>query len=418
MSFRFLLSGLLIVSCSSLFSQIICDPLKTRIVISGVLQWEDPSVSTFSDENRKDQELNDLFSTLGLPDSATTILLDSQATLERMNKAIKRQMKACTEESTFIFYYAGHGSKIDNDYYFCNYDMAKQTNTWFDVNSLYDLAAENFKGKRIILLADCCYSGALLYVGEKIASLGKEVIVLTSASSSNISTGNWTYTQTLLDNLRGDAFADRDANGSITLLETAAEIKEAMKYREYQLNGFAYYGIDPKEVLIAKSNSSVQNTVKSAISLGEYVYTTDAKGQWKSARVISTTGSDYTCQFYNYSTKEDVERPAKNVREVYFPVYKTGDKIEVEWEGKYYPAEIVKTDDVFMYIHYTGYDASYDEWVMYDRVKTGKEVACSIEWNGSWYPGYVLEKNETSSFVTYDGYAHTWDEWVSNDRVK
>ncbi|MBK6525032.1 MAG: hypothetical protein IPG07_05415 [Crocinitomicaceae bacterium] len=73
-------------------------------------------------------------------------------------------------------------------------------------------------------------------------------------------------------------------------------------------------------------------------------------------------------------------------------MYKTGDKIEVNWEGKFYLAEIVKTDDAFMYIHYTGYDNSYDEWVMYDRVKTGKEIACSIEWGGSWYPGLVLEK--------------------------
>ncbi|MBK6950909.1 MAG: caspase family protein [Crocinitomicaceae bacterium] len=419
MTKNFLLVSILLLAGSSIFSQPICDPLKTRIVISGVLQWQDPNVSRFSDVNRKDQELNDLFTTLGMPDSATTLLLDQQATLERMNKAIKRQMKACTSESTFIFYYAGHGSKIDNSYYFCNYDMGKQVSTWFDVNSLYDLAAENFKGKRIILLADCCYSGSLLAVGEKIAGLGKEVIVLTSASASNISTGNWTYTQTLLDNLRGDPFADSNKDGKISLNETAFEIKSAMKYREYQLNGFASYGLNADDVIISPAQEITSSTgSKQSINIGEYVYTTNAKGEWKSARVMAASGTTYSCQFYNYSTKQDVERTANTVRKVYFPVYKTGDKIEVNWEGKYYPAEIVKTDDAFMYIHYTGYDNSYDEWVMYDRVKTGKEIACSIEWGGSWYPGLVLEKNETESFVTYTGYSHTWDEWVSNDRVK
>lgn len=72
---------LLIVSC--LFGQNICDPAKTRVLITGVLQWQDPGVNSFSDENRKDQELHDVFSALGIPDSANSLLLDNQGTLEK-----------------------------------------------------------------------------------------------------------------------------------------------------------------------------------------------------------------------------------------------------------------------------------------------------------------------------------------------
>lgn len=400
-------------------AQFLCEPSDTRLVLTGVLKWQDPNVPSFSDDNRKDQELYDLLASTGIPDSARTILLDNQGTLEKMTNTIRRQMKACTENSTFVFYYAGHGSKIGNNYYFCNYDMGNQESSMFNVETLYDLAAKHFKGKRIIFMADCCYSGSLLAVGKKIADLGKEVIVLTSATSSNISTGNWTFTQTLLDDLRGDVFADTDGNGFVSLSETAAEIKQAMKYREYQLNGFASYGMEAEKVLIGKCdgfNTKVPLGLNN-INQKQYVYAY-SDGKWRTARVMKIASTMFTCQFYNYSVKEDVDLPTGKVREVYFPIYAKDQKVEVVWEGKYYPAKIIAVDDAFMYIHYEGYDASYDEWVMYDRIKTGKEIEKSIQWQGNWYPGLILEKKDTMNFVTYIGDAHTWDEWVGNSRVK
>lgn len=46
---------LLLVS-SIAFSQDLFDAKNTRIVIAGVLKWEDPSINTFSDHHRKDKE--------------------------------------------------------------------------------------------------------------------------------------------------------------------------------------------------------------------------------------------------------------------------------------------------------------------------------------------------------------------------
>lgn len=401
-------------------AQMICNPSDTRVVIAGVLSWQDPSVNSFSEENRKDQELHDLLAISGIPDSTNTLLLDEEATLEKMNQSIKKQMRACTEESTFIFYYAGHGSTIGSNYYFCNYDMGKQTSTLFDVSTLYDMAVANFKGKRMILMADCCYSGALLAVGKKIAMLGKEVVVLTSATASNISTGNWTFTQTLLDDLRGDCLADANGDRSISLAETAIEIKEAMKYREYQLSGYATYNIDAVKTIVGKCPADAQktNVAGTLYKTGSYVYALDSKNQWRPARVVKTANGAYTCQFYNYSIKADLQHASDAMRPIHFPVYKKGQKVDVSWEGQYYPAQIMDVNDAFMYIHYTGYDNSYDEWVMYDRILTGYEIPKSIEWEGAWYPGAILDQNDSALFITYEGYSHTWDEWVTPDRVK
>lgn len=401
-------------------SQFIVNPEDTRVVIAGVLSWQDPNVASFSDVNRKDQELHDLFKHGSVPDSANILLLDQEATLEKMNRNIKKQMKTCTSESTFIFYYAGHGSKIDNNHYFCNYDMGKSEASMFHVSTLSDYAKLYFKGKRIILMADCCYSGSLLKVGEDISKLGIEVIVLTSATSSNISTGNWTFTQTILDCMRGDLLADQNLDNKISLTETAFEVKQAMKYREYQLCGYASYKVQPDEIFVGVCDEEVRkpSTYGQGIKLGTYVYALNENNEWKPARVIKSVAGSYTVQFYNYSEKLDLKAENNAVRSVYFPVYSSGQKVEVKWEGKYYPAEIISTDDAFMYIHYTGYDNSYDEWVMYDRIRTGKEIAKSIKWEGAWYPGYILEKRDTAYFISYEGYSHTWDEWVSPERVK
>ena len=49
-----------------------------------------------------------------------------------------------------------------------------------------------------------------------------------------------------------------------------------------------------------------------------------------------------------------------------------GEGVEVWWEGKWYPAEILKTYGNQYYIHYKGYGAEWDEWVSYSRVRVDK----------------------------------------------
>lgn len=49
-----------------------------------------------------------------------------------------------------------------------------------------------------------------------------------------------------------------------------------------------------------------------------------------------------------------------------------GEGVEVWWEGKWYPAEILKTAGSRYHIHYKGYGAEWDEWVVAARVRGAK----------------------------------------------
>ena len=386
------------------------DPANSLVLITGVLRWEDPALSPFSNRNRKDEELYRLLLQQGVPVANMIYLKDNEATLSGINQAMKTLLAKSNPNTTFIFYYAGHGVRAGNGpVSFANYDYAAGNE--FAVSSITASIQQYFKGKSVWLLADCCYSGALLEEATTISKSGKSVLALTSSTSSNISTGNWTFSQTLIDCVSGLAAGDRNHDGKISLSELKAELFDAMKFRERQLSGTVFYNLPEStafNLLPVKSNSP-------AIA-PEYIYFRQ-ENKFQPARVLAYNGSQVTGELYYYSDKVKATVPLSNTKPIAFAEYPVGLKVQVEWNGKYYPAEIRISRNGFHYIHYTGYDNSWDEWVMYSRINTGNKKDCQIKWNGQWYPGEILQEKNGQYFVHYKGYGNDWDEWVGPDRI-
>ncbi len=46
-----------------------------------------------------------------------------------------------------------------------------------------------------------------------------------------------------------------------------------------------------------------------------------------------------------------------------------GTAVEVRWKKKWFPATIRDLRNGIHYIHYTDYDAKWDEWVSTDRIR-------------------------------------------------
>jgi len=76
--------------------------------------------------------------------------------------------------------------------------------------------------------------------------------------------------------------------------------------------------------------------------------------------------------------------------------YKQGDKVDVEYNGLYYPAEILKSANNLYFIHYTGYDSSWDEWVDIKRIKPVDKEEIKPEKNPV--------KKDDKKIVYYDPY--------------
>ncbi|MDZ4796500.1 MAG: caspase family protein [Bacteroidota bacterium] len=387
------------------------DPANTYVFICGVLEWKSPSLSSFSNKNRKDEELYNLLLSKGIKKGNSVFLKDNQATLDNINRRLDEILKKTNAQSTFIFYYAGHGVRAGNGpVCFANYDYA--SGNGFSVSQISATVNSYFKGKQVWLLADCCYSGTLIEEGRKISSNRTSVVTFTSSSSSNISTGNWTFTQTMIDCLSGLATSDRNADGIISLNEAKAELFDAMKYREKQLSGTVFYNVDESATFNLSAVKPGNKNVKV-----EYIYVSQ-NSKFEPARVISYNGAMVSAELYRYSDKVIVTVPVAQTKPIAAAQYPVGLKMQVEWNAKMYPAVVKEIRDGFHYIQYTGYDESWNEWVMYNRIYTSDRKSCKIEWQGQWYSGEMLQQKNGKYFVHYTGFGNDWDEWVEATRIK
>ncbi|MFO1518832.1 MAG: Tudor-knot domain-containing protein [bacterium] len=113
-----------------------------------------------------------------------------------------------------------------------------------------------------------------------------------------------------------------------------------------------------------------------------------------------------------------------------------GDSASVKWKGRWYPATVTQADGSRCYIHYDGYDNSWDEWVGPGRIRVIRAGSLPpntlqvgvpayaigdpvmVLWKGKWYPASVVRTQSNRWYIHYDGYGNNWDEWVGPARIK
>lgn len=412
------------------------DPAHTWVVAAGVLEWKNPGYSPFSKANRKDAELFETLVKRGVPESQATLLLDHEATRSAVLDALRHTARQADAGSTLIFYYAGHGMKQGERYYLANYDVGENLErTGLSVSEIAEILKRDFHGRRVLILADCCHSGGLREAARAVASTKKQSAALTSVSPESLSTGNWTYTETLLDGLNGRFTVDRNSDGAVTFEELAADVGDAMKYVERQHVGFANFGLPPG-FRIAPARRPASLPAGAKYRLGQFVSARDATG-WVTGRVIGFDKGQWRVELQSYSTRpvlhvseDDMDDPT----EPWLPETHDGTAVAevplapgvelfVEWGKRMWPAKILSVEEGDQYrIHYLGWPDSDDETVPLQRLvrfETHREHSDAIvEWNGLWWPARILKERKGQVRVHYAGWTSRWDEWVPPSRVR
>jgi hypothetical protein len=348
-------------------AQLDWQPEKTWLFAVGVLQWQHGDVwpgMPGAKTNRRDAELVEHFRSRGVPGKQIVYLQDREATRKRIQHALTEHLARTRSGDLLIFYYTGHGSRNHETHKACfaNYDAASSESAW-QVSEIFDAIEQGFRGDRALLIADCCFSGALVDVArqrESKIAYG----CLCSSFSHNTSTGNWTFTESLLKGWRGDPGVDLDGDGAIEWQEMGRSAELDMAFIERQKSMFqATHGFDPRMKLVAANGP---------------------------------------------------RRP------------RLGERLEAKWKGAWYRAQVIDVRGEQLKIHYAGDADSWDEWVGPERIRPfrprqfdiGQQVDVKWDADKKWYPAAVIRPWYGLHLVGYDGYPPEWNEWVGPDSIR
>jgi hypothetical protein len=398
------------------------EPTRTYGVIVGVLEWEKGALSPFSKQKRKDQELYDLLVKRGVAKDNLVLLMDKQATHKAIGDAVRQVARKAPRGSTFLFYFAGHGGRLGTGCTtICNYDLAGKdfAKDAFAVDDLAVILKKEFQGSRVMFFADCCNSGGLAGPAKTLADAGFKALALTSVDAECISGGTWIYSMTLLDALAGEPLLDADGDGHVSLGELEREIADNMKCRARQHYGYYASGFDPS-FRFGAVRKEARLRVPGPFKLGQFVLVRDEQNR-RVGRIVGHEKNAYRVQVHDYAERPVLSVAKDNLAELTFERHKVGSKIHVVHGNAIYPAKVLKAEGDFHRIRYDSYDDKWDEWVLSDRIVAAPDLKAKrieVLWQGQWYPALILKRDGKKSFIRYLGYDSSWDEWVGPERVR
>ena len=284
-------------------------PKRTWVFVVGTLKWQHREMfDSFPQKNRRDVQLVEYFNRQGVPAEQMVYLQDAQATTRQVKTAFTALL-AKTREGDFLFvYYCGHGYKSDDGSttYFATYDAGDHTPGW-STDSIVRNIEKYFKGSRAFLTADCCYSGSLAQQARRL-SQRVSFACLTSSSASQLSTGNWTFTEMLIAGLSGKAFADLNSDGMITLSELAEDVKQDMSFAEEQSSSFTTTGSFAPDTVLARAARKLNPEVSKRVEVR-------SDGRWWKARVIDAKGAAFRVHYYGFEDSDDEWVRLSQIRE-------------------------------------------------------------------------------------------------------
>jgi hypothetical protein len=303
-------------------------PEKTWVFVVGVLSWKHGDMfGSFPVKNRRDAAVVDFFKKSGVPETQVVYLQDKQATQQKIDTAFAAELKKLGSDDLLIVYYCGHGSKSEdgNDVFLASHDAGDDDVSGWSVNSIPEQIKSESKCARVLWLLDCCYSGqaALALTKQK----GRPAYAcVTSSSASESSTEHWTFSDALLDSLRGVAYVDLNRDGAVTLAEFATHLSADMSLAEEQLSTFATTeGFEPDIVL------SPAKTLAHP-KIGERAKAQDADGDWYAGRIVEARDEKFKLHFIGYEDDEDVWVAPTDLRPIKPVQYAVGTEVEVSWK--------------------------------------------------------------------------------------
>lgn len=342
------------------------EPKRTWVFMVCLVEWKDAETwAPFPQANRKDIVLRETLKSRGVPSSQIVYLQDEAATTAVVERQFNEFLKKPAPGDWVFVYFEGHGHKdqADGTPYLITYDVNSRNKGW-KFSSVPDAIEANFRGSHAIIALDNCYSGAM---ADTVKAKPRKVSygVLTSSLASEVSTGNWTFTESLISAFRGEPYVDLDRNGSVTFAELGKNSEQDMLFGEEQMATILFTGGFDDQTVIGPAAKAVSPRV------GEHV---EAKGMqnWYRGFIVDSRAGEQKIHYYGYESADDEWVPNARIRQFKPTQFAKNARVEVEWQGKWWPAKVLDAKGGSHLITYDGYGKEWDEWVTSKRIRKSK----------------------------------------------
>ena len=343
------------------------EPSKTWVFFACLVRWQDSKeFASFPEDVRKDGVFLDSLRAKGVPNEHIVYLKDEQATLSSVTSKFNEFLKKPGPNDWVIVYFEGHGYKDDDGTpYLATYDVNDDRHiTGWKMDAVPASIERNFRGNRAVIVLDNCYSGAMDDAVKKTRRRVSYAIFASSLASQE-STGNWTFTESLISSFKGSPIADANHDGVVTFAEMGKHSEDDMLFGEEQLATIDFTGdFDPQTVIAMAPKPAFQR-------LGEQVEAYSVDG-WYKGFLVDSKGGKFKVHYYGYEDSDDEWVPPAKIRKPKLVQYPIGRRVLVQWEKKWYPATVLDVKGSVHLITYTGYGHEWDEWVSSDRIKIRK----------------------------------------------
>ncbi|NBU35348.1 MAG: hypothetical protein EBS35_02065 [Bacteroidetes bacterium] len=356
----FLLSALTILSIKGIAQEKL-DYARTWVFMVGVLEWADgETFAPFDKVGRVDAKIMKFFEKQGVPANQMLYIKDEEATTNTVREAFVTFLKKAKKDDILFYYYCGHGYKNDaGKVCFANYNGADWT-----IEEIVKTVNENFAGNTALFTADCCNSGGLAKEVQKYKT--RNYVALNSVVPTDVSTGNWTFSNALLYALEGRNFVDSDNNRMIQLGELSEYIDTEMAIVEGQKASYFVPASMKNWTLSSGVNAKINNRI------GERVMVDYDGTEWLGFIEGVEANKKVKVRFYSYTNNEvDIVEPSKVKPFKCASDFPIGTSVNVYSKSyeKWYPAVVLKKFSCLHYIHYSEYGSEWDEWVSVANIK-------------------------------------------------
>lgn len=362
------------------------EPERTWVTIASVMRWDDPELEDFDTRRRKDLVLDHKFEERGVPNAQRGLLVDRDATRDRVVAHLEKQARTAPAGSTFIVYFQGHGVFDDHHRFVmttAETETDRASETGLTLSDLLGPLSLRGPRDRVILLGDACYSGHLGGLALVLTQLGVPSLALTSADARSESSENWTFTQALIDALDGRSFVDKDGDGQVLLSELAEEARVAMRHREGQPIGFFRPSVVFADLVLSAARpwgDPVNGPELDKLELrgndfgrGDWVLATRLAGERSVARVLGASHEEgkavrLRVEYYDFSDRLYAWAREDRVDPILFEEWPVGSELRVVDDGEALRALVQVADAGLHLVRYVGYAESEAEYVAPDQI--------------------------------------------------